>query len=206
MARLLSNWNELRLPGLLIVVGAGASFAGGAIGAALGAWSARQPEELLGLVADAVTAWRWTNYLFVFGVPIAAAGVAAVSARVTEAPLATVGVVLWLVGAALGVVAFSGQSEATIVAARIFADRGEVPDAYQVAAAWTGGAMAAFMVLSYAASVLIGVSMLSSSPDTRGLAWAAVLAPIVLSPLVLFGIPAGVLLNALVFAAIALTA
>lgn len=189
--------------GWAIVAGACLCFFGGAVGASIGAWSARDPGALLALVNEHTTAWRLANWPWVAGLALATAGVLGVVRSASHGALARLGADLWLVAGILGAAAFAGR-EITVAAARLHAASGSVPEAYAVVTAWTAAHLAAFMVLAATGTVVVGVGLLRDRHPQRMLAWGTIAAPLVLSPLILLGIPAGVLLGGLVLAAVGL--
>lgn len=191
-----------RLAPVAIVVGSLICFAGVGIGASIGAWSMESLDDHLAHVSEHPTSWRVANYLWIAGVPLVAAGVAAVGlGRLGGTPLAIIGLVLWLLAAAAAILAFVLQGEGSLWAAAQ-GTTGDVPMAFHLANRISEVTLMSFMAIAYVGTLFIGAAALADPTVSRPVAWAAVVAPILLSPLVVANIPLGALLTSLAVAAV----
>lgn len=191
-----------RLASIAIVVGSLLCFAGVGIGTSIDAWSMGSLDDHLARVSEHPMSWRVANYLWVAGVPIVAAGVAAVGlGRLGGAPLAIIGLALWLLAAAAAILAFILQGEGSLWAAA-WGTAGDVPAAFLLANRISEVTLMSFMAIAYVGTLFIGVAALADPTVGRPVAWAAVVAPVVLSPLVVANIPLGALLTSLTVAAV----
>lgn len=193
--------SDPRLAPLAIVVGSLLCFAGVGVGNSIKAWSMESLDGHLARVAEHPTSWRVANYLWIAGMPLVAAGVAAVGlGRLGGSQLAIIGVILWLVAASVAILAFVMQGEASLWAAQRTA--GDVPAGFRLAHRISEVTLMSFMAIAYVGTLFIGVSALAVPTVGRPAALAAVVAPLILSPLVVANIPLGALLTSLTVAAV----
>lgn len=192
-----------RLAPVAIVVGSFLCFAGAGIGASMGAWPTEALTDYLARVSDHPTLWRVANYVWIVGVPLAAAGVAAVGlGRLGGTPLAIIGLALWLLAAAAAILAFVMQGEGALWAATAHGTTGDIPAAFRLANRIWEVTLMSFMATAYAGTLCLGAAALADPTVSRPIAWAAVVAPVVLSPLIIANIPLGALLTSLTVAAV----
>lgn len=170
---------DARIAGLLLAAGTLSFFAGASIplltDLGVRVWGASLP-QFLELVAAHPTTWLWTNSLFVASIPLTVAGLGLLTVLLREAGervFATVGLLVFGLGAALWLAVNAASLSATIWAAEEMVRSGAMPAGVELLARWTGDMGFLYLLLAYAATMAYGVAMLQTPlvPAWAGWAW-----------------------------------
>lgn len=160
-----------RTSGIILLIGAGIMFIGAAIPFAtdLGgeAWYGT-PDSVLEAVSKGATAWRWANGLIAVAAVTTAVGLAmAVFRFSTGRSFALAGLTAFGIGAALEVTARIFNIQVGTLAAT---ESSETPLAsiYPSLYQFSEGLISGFILLGFAALILVGIAALQSGPAWLG--------------------------------------
>jgi len=148
----------------------------GAANPALGqVWSAPQ-EAQLRLIADAATAWTFTNSLFLVAAVLTAAGLWLLPERIGERGLvaARAATVVYLIAATAWLAALVFRLTVTPDAATAFVAAGSLDPTYVVTDRWAVGLFGDFIYLAGGSLMAIGIAELLGGAMPRVAGWFAV--------------------------------
>ena len=115
--------------------------------------------------------WRTMTVLMVAGVVLTAAGLVAL-AQVWPQPLG-IGATSFAIGAALGVVFLVARAAIDVDVAHLAAAGGPVPDEFERWQRFTGACFTTYLLLAYAATVLVGIAVIARAGAPRFAGWFA---------------------------------
>ena len=115
--------------------------------------------------------WRTMTVLMVAGVVLTAAGLVAL-AQVWPQPLG-IGATSFAIGAALGVVFLVTRAAIDVDVAHLAAAGGPVPDDFERWQRFTGACFTTYLLLAYAATVLVGIAVIARVGAPRFAGWFA---------------------------------
>ena len=187
--------------GWLLITGA-LLFWAGAVTPPYRQWMGVPINEYLNIIGGSPSNWQAIHILFALGSVITVAALGTLTGQLVSGPArtwSTAALALIALGMALWLVHVGFRLTVTPWAASELAKTGQVPALFEVSHRWMGLLFAAFMAITYLATIGFGLALLATAGAPRWLGWLAVVfgaiaipglaTPVFQPPLMLFVVP-----------------